>query len=462
MSLLVVGCNHRSADLSLLERLAVPADELPKALRALTGLEHVLEAVVLSTCNRVELYAQVTRFHPGLQELRGWLAARGDVHPQDLDELQYTYHDERAAAHLFSVASGLDSMVVGERQIGLQVKQAMETAREEDAARRVLQRLFRQAVRAGRRVRRETAISSGASSMVDVGLDAVEQHLGRSLAGGRVAIVGAGKMGALTAERVATAAVDHLDVFNRSRDKAERLVSRVDGRTHGRVIDAAGLVDAVAAADVTVCTTGAAQPVLDVDLVARAVAHREHVAERPLVLLDLAVPRNVDPAAAELSGVHVIDVADVRELADRGVTGEAIAAAREIVDEEADRFATWTRTAQVEPTIRAMRDRAEQVRAAELDRLRKKLDGLDDRERDAVEALSRGIVNTLLHEPTVRLKQLADADGVELHAQTLRELFDLPEQRAEEPRAADDPTDDVADEGDDADDGGPVTPRGQA
>ncbi len=444
MSLLVVGCNHRSAGLSLLERLAVPAEELPKALRSLTGLEHVLEAVVLSTCNRVEIYAQVTRFHPGLQELRGWLAERGDVHPQDLDELQYTYHDDRAAAHLFSVASGLDSMVVGERQIGLQVKQAMETAREEYAARRVMQRLFRQAVRAGRRVRRETAIASGASSMVDVGLDAVEQHLGRSLAGGRVAIVGAGKMGALTAERVATAAVDHLDVFNRSRDKAERLVARVDGRTHGRVVDASGLVEALAAADAAVCTTGAARPVLDADLVARAVAHRQDVSTRPLVLLDLAVPRNVDPAAAELPGVHVIDVADVRELADRGVTGEAIADARVIVDEEAERFTTWTRTAQVEPTIRAMRDRAEQVRTAELDRLRKKLDGLDDRERDAVEALSRGIVNTLLHEPTVRLKQLADADGVELHAQTLRELFDLPEQRAEEPRAADDLADDRA------------------
>jgi hypothetical protein len=126
MALLVVGCNHRSAELGLLERVAVPAEELPKALRAVVSLEHVTEAVIVSTCNRVEVYAHVTRFHPGLQEIRGWLAERGDIHPQDLDVLQYSYHDDRAAAHLFAVAAGLDSMVVGERQIAVQVKQAME------------------------------------------------------------------------------------------------------------------------------------------------------------------------------------------------------------------------------------------------------------------------------------------------------------------------------------------------
>lgn len=441
MSLIVVGCNHRSADVALLERLAVPSEELPKALRSLTALDHVLEAAVVSTCNRVEVYANVSRFHPGLQQLRGWLAERGDVHPQDLDEVHYSYHDDRAAAHLFAVASGLDSMVVGERQVALQVKQAMEAARQEGSAGGVLQRLFGQAVHVGRRVRTETAIAAGASSMVDVGLDAVERHLGRSLTGGRVAIVGAGKMGALTAERAAAADVDHLDVWNRSEDRARRLVSRVAGRTEGRVVDAAGLVAAIAAADVTVCTTGAAEPVLDADLVARAVARREDVAERPLVLLDLAVPRNVDPAAAQLEGVTVIGVADVRQLADRGVTGEAIAAARSIVDAEAERFATWTRTAQVEPAIRAMRERAEQVRVAERERLRGKLSGLGERERKAVEALTRGIVNTLLHEPTVRLKQLADADGAEFHVQALRELFDLPDDRAADGDEGDEPVD---------------------
>jgi glutamyl-tRNA reductase len=426
MSLLVVGCNHRSADLALLERLAVPAEELPKALASLTKLEHVREAAILSTCNRVEVYAHVTRFHGGLQEVRAWLAERGDVHPQDLDELQYSYHDDRAAAHLFAVTSGLDSMVVGERQIAVQVKQAMEVARAEATARRVLQRLFRQAVQVGRRVRRETEVSRGASSMVDVGLEVVRERLGADLAGRRVALVGAGKMGALTADRLGELAVAHVDVWNRSPDKATRLAARVNGV----VVDPDGLVEALAAADVAVCTTGAPDPVLDVDLVARAVARREDRFDRPLVLLDLAVPRNVAPAAAELPGVTVVDVEDVRHLAARGATGDEVARARRIVDEEADRFLAWTRASQVDPTIRAVRERAEVVRVGELDRLAGRLASLDDRQRAAVEALTRGIVNTLLHEPTVRLRELADRGGAEAHADALRDLFGLDEPAA--------------------------------
>jgi glutamyl-tRNA reductase len=422
MSLLVVGCNHHSADLALLERLAVPADELPKALRSLTGLEHVVEAVVLSTCNRVEIYAHVTRFHPGLQELRGWLAERGDIHPQDLDELQYSYHDDRAAAHLFAVTGGLDSMIVGERQIAVQVKQAMETARQEGTARRMLQRLFRQAVGVGRRVRIDTAISAGASSMVDVGLATVADRLGGTLVDRHVSIVGAGKIGALTAERVSGSGAARVEVWNRSPDKARRLAERIDGH----VVPTRGLVDTLAAADVVVCTTGAPEPVLDRDLVSRALARRLDD-QGPLVLLDLAVPRNVDPACHELPGVIVVDVEDVRRGAETGVTGEVMAQARAIVEDEAERFLTWTRAAQVEPTIRSVRTFAEDVRTSELERLAGKLGGMDERQRDAVEALTRGIVNTLLHGPTVRLKQLADRGGAEHHAEALRELFDLPE-----------------------------------
>jgi glutamyl-tRNA reductase len=434
MSLLVVGCNHRSADLPLLERLAVPAEELPKALASLTGLEHVLEAVVLSTCNRVEVYAHVTRFHPGLQEVRGWLAERGDVHPQDLDDLQYSYHDDRAAAHLFAVASGLDSMVVGERQIALQVKQAMEVARAEGSARRVLQRLFRQAVRVGRRVRRETGVSQGASSMVDVGLEVARRRLGVPLTDRRVLLVGAGKLGGLTADRLRDEGVAHVDVWNRSEDKAQRLARRVGGE----VVAGARLDDAVADADLVVCTTGAPDPVLDLDLVVAAVQARRaagpDAASRRLVLLDLAMPRNVDPRCAELPNVSVVDIADVRAVADGARDGDgdrarslagAVTEARRLVDEEAGRFLAWTRASQVDPTIKALRQQAETVRSTELERLAGRLTGLDDRQREAVEALTRGIVNTLLHGPTVRLKELADRGGAELHAEALRELFEL-------------------------------------
>ena len=417
MSMIVVGCNHHSADLALLERLAVSGDELSKALRSIADLDHVSEAVLLSTCNRVEIYASVSRFHPGLQQLRGWLAERGDIHPQDLEELQYSYHDDRAAAHLFAVAGGLDSMIVGERQIALQVKQAMEVARHEGTARRVLQRVFGQAVNVGRRIRTETAISEGASSMVDVGLDAVRARVDGSLSTRRVAVLGAGAVGALTADRLSELDVAHVDVWNRSYDKAQRLAQRVEGT----VVPYDDLATAVAAADVVVCTTGAAEPVLDLDLVADAVAGRT----RPLFLLDLAVPRNVALACQDLPNVELLDVASVRELADRGTTGEVIADARRIVDEEADRFLAWTRSSVVEPTIRDVRAKAERVRQAELDRLSSKLASLDDRQREAVEALTRGIVNTLLHDPTIRLKELADREGTEHHADALRDLFDL-------------------------------------
>ncbi|WP_169786696.1 glutamyl-tRNA reductase [Nitriliruptor alkaliphilus] len=426
MSVLVVGCNHRSADLALLERLAVPTEELPKALASLTRLPHVTEAAILSTCNRVEVYASVSRFHPGLAELRSWFAERGDIHPQDLEELHYSYHDDRAAAHLFAVAGGVDSMVVGEQQIAVQVKAAMEAARVEGTARRVLQRLFRQSVRVGRRIRRDTDIAQGASSMVDVGLDVARQRLGSAdLAGRTVLIVGAGKVGSLTAARLMDEGAGRVLVWNRSADKAQRLAAKVAGE----VVPAGGLRAALAAADLAVCTTGAPQPVLDEVLVAAALTDREvagrAAGQAPLVLLDLAMPRNVAPACEALGGVSVVDIADVRDRAGRGVTGEVIASARAVVDEEADRFAAWVAASEIEPTIRDLRGQAERVRTAELDRLATKLGDLDDKQRAAVEALTRGIVNTLLHEPTVRLKRLADDGAAEPHADALRELFGL-------------------------------------
>lgn len=414
MSVLVLGVSHHSADLALLERLAVPADEHRKALTDLLSLEHVLEAAIVSTCNRVEVYVHVSRFHPGLDEVTEWLAERAADRREEFLDACEVHFDETAAAHLFAVASGIESMVVGERQIAVQVKQAMEQAREEGTARRMLQRLFRQAVRVGRRVRRDTAISSGASSMVDVGLDLVAERLGGAIAGRPALIVGAGKIGALSAARLEGTASEVL-VWNRSADKADRLADRVAGT----VVDE--LADGIARADVVVCTTGAPQPIVTADLV-RAGGDR---ADRPLVLLDLAMPHNVDPACGQLDGVTVVGIGDVRDMAQRSAAGEALEDARAIVADEAARFSAWMSAIEVEPTIRALRGRAETVRGAELVRLQRRLATLDADQREAVEALTRGIVNTFLHEPTIRLKELADAGGADVAAEVLRELFDL-------------------------------------
>ncbi len=413
MSVLVLGLNYKTAPVGLLERVAVPPDRLGKALLSLTQREHVCEAVVLSTCNRVEIYAQTARYHGAMADLRDFLCEWGGVAPEDLADLTYDYFDDRAAAHLFAVAAGLDSMVVGERQIALQVKEAFAAAEEEGAVGRVLSSLFRQALRVGKQARAETGISAGASSMVDVGLDAA-RHVLATLDGRTVLIVGAGKVGGMGAARVAGAA--RILVANRTAEKAQRLAQRV----RGEVLPFADLATGLPEADLVLCSTGASTPLITQDDVAAAMAHRP---DRPLVLLDIAVPRDVDPGCSFIPGVTVLDVDAVRALTDTGQTGEEVAKARTLVEAEARRFAAWTRAVRVEPTISALRARAEQVRSAELQRLAGRLADLEPREREAVEALTRGIVNTLLHEPSVRLK----ARGGEQHATALRDLFDLPD-----------------------------------
>ena len=418
MSVLVLGLNYKTAPIALLEQMAVPADHVPKALTSLMHREHVLEAVVLSTCNRVEIYAHVTKFHGGVADVRNFFAEWSGLPPEDFVDALYDHFDDRAAAHLFAVTSGLESMVVGERQIHLQVKQAFQAADAEQAAGRVLQGLFQQALTVGRRTRAETKISEGAASMVDVGLDAATQVLG-DLRGRTVLVVGAGKMGGMAAGRVRGSA-DAILIANRSAEKAERLAARVGGT----VLEFAALEHGLSQADLVLTSTGASLPIIESDAVAAAMTGR---ADRPLVLVDLAVPRDVEPGCSFIPGVTVLDVDAIRAVTDTGSTGDEVAKARELVDEAARKFAAWRRSVRVEPTISALRGRAEAVRVSELERLSGRLADLEPRERDAVEAITKGIVNRLLHEPSVRLKTIADARGDDAHAAALRELFDLPE-----------------------------------
>jgi glutamyl-tRNA reductase len=418
VSVLTLGLNYKTAPVTLLERLAVPAERLPKALASLVARDHVVEAAVLSTCNRVEVYAHVTRYHGGVADLRNFFAEWAGLAVEDFSDAAYDHYDDRAAAHLFAVAAGIDSMVIGERQIHLQVREAFRKADAEGAAGRVLHALFRRALRVGKRARAETGISRGASSMVAVGLDAARRVVGdRDSA--TVLIVGAGKMGGMAADRLSRGD-GRLLITNRTVERSVRLAERVDGE----VLLMERLADGLCEADLVLCSTGAPRPVVDREQVAAAMARRPR---RPLVLVDLAVPRDVASDCATVPGVTVLDVDAVRALTDTGATGAEVAKARAIVEAEAAAFAGWARSVRVEPTIAALRRRAEDVRQAELDRLAARLAGLDERHRSAVEALTKGIVNTLLHSPSVRLKAIADARGGELHAAALRELFDLPD-----------------------------------
>jgi glutamyl-tRNA reductase len=414
VSVVVVGLNHRHASLEQLERLAVSPEQAPKALLSLTQRAHVSEGVVLSTCNRVEVYALVHRFHGGVADVRAFLCEWGGFAPEDLDGLTYEYHDERAAAHLFSVACGLDSVVVGERQVARQVKQALLTAREEHACGSRLGMVFERALRVARRVRTGTGLDHAASSMLDAGLDAAHAHLG-TLEDRTVLLVGAGKIGAMAAREIGSTTRSLL-VTNRTMERAERLA------VHGaRPLPLDELGRGLAAADLVISSTASRDPLITREVLEPAMAGR---AARPLVLVDLAVPRDVEGDCREVAGVLVLDVDSVSSTVTSAPAADELARARSIVAEEVAALTAWQRARPVEPTIAALRRRAEQIRSDEAARLSARLSSLDDAQRAAVEQLTRGIVNTLLHEPTVRLKA-SSGDDATWQAEVVRHLFDL-------------------------------------
>jgi glutamyl-tRNA reductase len=416
VSVVVVGLNHRHAALDQLERLAVSPEQSPKALRSLTERPHVAEAVVLSTCNRVEVYAKVHRYHGGVGDVRDFLCEWGGFAPEELSDLLYEYHDEGAAAHLFSVACGLDSVVIGEPQVARQVKQAFLTAREERACGSQLGVVFERALRVARQVRTTTELDRAASTMLDAGLTAARTHLG-SLAGRSVLLVGAGKIGSMAARRLAEDAGEVV-VVNRTAERAERLAS-LRGAT---AVPYARLGAALTTADLVVTSTAAKDPVITAELLGPAMAGR---ADRPLVLVDLAVPRDVATTCRDVDGVVVLDVDAVAATVESRPADGELDRARRLVSQEVAALTAWLHARPVEPTIAALRRRAEQVRAAELDRFAPRLAGLDDRQRATVEQITRSIVNTLLHEPTVRMKAASSRDEGRWSADVVRALFDL-------------------------------------
>jgi glutamyl-tRNA reductase len=416
MPVLALGVSHRRAPVDLLERLAIGPEEEPKAYRRLADLGSISEAVVLSTCNRVEVYAEVERYHTGFQDLKRFLSETSDVAVEDLAEPLYSHYEDQAAEHLFAVAAGLDSMVLGEPQILTQVRAAVRRAQEEDAVGSELGSLFQRAVRAGRRVRAETGIGARPGEVVDAGLMVAREHLG-DLDGLRALVIGAGEMASLAARALLSAGTSPPMVLGRSPERAERLASRIGG-SHGSMSE---LAEALRRADLVVSSTAASGTIVGADAVREAAT-----GERRMFFLDLAVPRDVEPAVGALPGVRVADIDALRPvLAGRraGIEDE-VEAARGIVAEEAGRFQQTRRARRLAPVIDALRRRGETVRDEELERIAARLASLPDRDREAVEALTRRIVARLLHEPTVRLKELG-AGRDDAHVRVLADLFDL-------------------------------------
>jgi glutamyl-tRNA reductase len=420
VSVVVVGLNHRTVPLDVLERMTVSDARLPKALHDLLSREHLTEALVLSTCMRTEIYAVAAKFHGVMLDVRNFLSEWSDTSPDGFTDHLYSYYEGSAISHLFRVASGIDSAVIGEGEILGQVKDAWELARAESAAGPVLSGLFRHAVEVGKRVRSETSIARGTTSVSQAAVAMAAEQLG-SLEGRRVLVLGAGEMGEGIAQALAASiGSGQIFVANRSRDRAVSLASRIGGRAVAFGDVPSALIDV----DVLLASTGSPSVLLEADDVADVMAAR---GGRPLLIADIAVPRDVAPSAGAIEGVTLLDMDDLKAFAQAGIEGrrQEITRVEAIIGDEVERYRGSATQREVAPLIADLRTRAEELRIAELDRYRARLDGLDDRQRAAVEALSRGIVAKLLHEPTVQLKMSAGSPQGERLAEALRALFSL-------------------------------------
>jgi glutamyl-tRNA reductase len=429
VSVLLFGVSHRSAPVSVLEQLSTDESDQVKIVDELLQSPLVTEAMVLSTCNRVEVYAVVDAFHGGLSAIGQVLSEHSGMSMGDLTKYAYVRYSEAAVEHLFAVTSGLDSAVIGEQQVLGQVRRAYANAETNKTVGRILHDLAQRALSVGKRVHSETAIDAAGASVVSVALDIAGSRLD-GLGGRTATVVGAGSMGALSVAHLLRAGVTHIDVVNRSLPRAERLAEsiRQQGAT-AQALTLEHLPTALATADIVVSCTGAVRPVVSLADVHHALAStRRDEAAPPLVLCDLGMPRDVDPAVAGLPGVSVIDMDRVqREPSARAAAADA-EAARQIVAAEVASYLAGQRMSEVTPTVTALRQRAADVVEAELLRLDNRLPGLDDSQRDEVARTVRRVVDKLLHAPTVRVKQLASAPGGDTYAEALRELFELDPQ----------------------------------
>ncbi len=418
MSILVIGVNHRSSPVALLERLTLAPDTLGKAVAGLAQRDNIRESVVLSTCNRTEVYVVAELFHGAYGDVRDFLCEISDLSVDELTPHLYSQHDSAAVTHLFEVAAGLDSVVLGEGEILGQVRTAWETAQHEGAARSSLNLLFRSAIEAGKRARSETGISRGTASVSHAAVEMISDVIG-DLAGKRVAVIGAGSMGEGVAVALHRAGGAQITVVNRSPERGAALANRVNGDTVGFE----QLTSIVEVADVVVAGTGAGDPVLTVDLVAEARAN----SSAPLHIVDIGMPRDVEPEVNALPGVTVFDLDHLSAWADRGLAHRAGEAdqVRVIVNEEVEDFNIESTARQAAPLVASMHEAAERVRSGEIDRFANRLNALDDGSRDAVEALTKAIIAKLLHEPSVRLKGQAGTPQGDRNAAAVRDLFDL-------------------------------------
>lgn len=417
MSFVVIGLNHATAPLDVLEQVTVAPDDLDKALHDLSLRPYVSEGVVLSTCNRTEVYILAERFHGAFQDVRDFLAQLSSLRPDQLNDHLYTYYDDQAIEHLFRVSAGVDSAILGEHEILGQLKRAWQAAQEYGCVGMSLNSIFRAAVEVGKRVRTETSISRSIASVSQAAIVMAEERLG-SLAGKHVLLIGAGEMGSGMALTLAGLDTASITVMSRTEVTATEIAARIDARV--RPFDE--LADALRTCDVAFTSTAAPGMVIDVDLVADVAASRSD----DLLILDVAMPRDVAPDVDGLPGVELCDLDSIGAFVAKGLESRAgeVAQVNQIIADEMMRHLSEVGKQAVSPLITSFRTHVESIRTDELARQSTKRD-LTPEQQAAVDDATRAVLNKVLHAPTVRLKDSANSLRGERLAAALRELFDL-------------------------------------
>jgi glutamyl-tRNA reductase len=419
MLVMALGLSYKTAPLALLERVVFPPETMPRALAALR--EQVAHGVVISTCNRVEVYGLVGHHETGRRALLRYLADYHGLSPSELESYAYVLSQEEAVGHLFRVAAGLDSMMLGETQVLGQVRTAYAMASRHGSPGTVLARLFHHALEVGKRAHRETRICQSAVSLSAAAVSLARETLG-DLADCTALVVGAGETGRLTARTLRAQGAGQLIVMNRTFEHAASVAAAVDGEALPLDL----LPPALGRADVLISSTGARRYVVEAPAVQAAMAARP---QRPLYCIDVAVPRDVDPAVADLPNVHLFNLDDLQGVCGSESEGRAgdVRQVERIVDEEVERFFQWWDAREVVPTIAALCQHADGIREAELAKALARLSDLSERDRETVGALTSAIVNKLLHQPIVRLKERSANHDGRNYAPAVRALFDLPD-----------------------------------
>ncbi len=414
MSVVVIGVNQRSVPIDVFERLAIDDDHLVKVLDDLTSSDDVAEAVVLSTCNRTEIYVRVERFHPAFGDVRDSLARHSGLPLESFADHLYAHHDGDAVRHLFGVASGLDSAVLGETEILGQVRKAFENARSAGGVGLGLSDLFMASGTAGRKVRATTGIARNITSVSRAAVAMATDHLG-SLGGRSICVLGAGEMSEGMTVALRDAGTRRIVICNRTIERATELAARVGGD----VVPLDQLTETIAEVDVLLTGTGANALMIEHDALQQVMVVRP---TQPLLIVDIAVPRDVDPAAAEIDGVTLLDMEDLTAFAElgRAERRNEIAAVRRVIDEEVARFMATSASRTVEPLAAAFRRDVEQLRASEVHRLSAPLDAATHQQIDAA---TKAVLNKLLHRPMTELRDSAGTARGDRLAESLRDLF---------------------------------------